>query len=237
MEFCKLLVRDMLPSRDMAVFCRLCEVLQGTTAGFQGGTFLGRGQQRQGLGYAATVLDLQLVVLVFEHQVPQSSSSGLVHPGVGAPQQGHKSGDTSELENLQCGNGKAGGVVDEVGSTLLVILIGSLAPSITLGAAAEVSGRIKPKLAAYLDRTLDERYNPCSILISEVDSEPFFPGLLLLLLMVCTCSSTRCGPVRSLLSEGTARDVSSRALVDNAERSGSKAVIFPTRGTSRERFG
>lgn len=65
---------------------------------------------------------------------------------------------------------------------------------------------------------------------------PFFPGLDLLLLMVCTWSRTRCGPERSLLSEGKASDVSSEFPQVIAERSGSGAIIFLTRCPFCERL-
>lgn len=76
--------------------------------------------------------------------------------------------------------------------------------------------------------TLYDCIKPFSILVGEGDSEPFFPGLDLLLLMVCTWSSTRCCPECSLLSEGSASDVSSLHPNVIADRSGSGAIIFPS---------
>lgn len=55
---------------------------------------------------------------------------------------------------------------------------------------------------------------------------PFFPGLDLLLFSVCTWSSTRCCPVRSPLSDGSASEVSSPLPTVVADRSGSGVIIL-----------
>lgn len=62
------------------------------------------------------------------------------------------------------------------------------------------------------------------------------PRLDLLLLMLWTWSSTRCCPDRNLLSEGSASEVSSATPMVVADRSGSGAIIFPTRRPSCERI-
>lgn len=50
-------------------------------------------QQLQGLSNAATLLNLLLVRLMLEHQVPQGSGGSLAHCRVGAAQQGHQCGN------------------------------------------------------------------------------------------------------------------------------------------------
>lgn len=67
------------------------------------------------------------------------------------------------------------------------------------------------------------RYTPVG------DTPPFLLGLDLLLLMLCTWSFTRWGPVRRLLSEGSASDVSSPLLLISADLNGSAAIITPAR--------
>lgn len=49
----------------------------------------------QGFSYTTTVLNLQLVIMVLEHQVPQGPSRGLAHPRVRTLQQRHESRDAS----------------------------------------------------------------------------------------------------------------------------------------------
>lgn len=79
----------------------------------------------------------------------------------------------------------------------------------------------------------DMLVNALCVLVGEGDREPLLPCLDLLLLMVCTWSSTRCCPERSLLSEGSASDVSSAPMVVIADFSGSGAIIFPARCPSQ----
>lgn len=57
-------------------------------------------QELQGLGYATAVLNLHLVILVLENQVPQSPSSSQAHSRVRTPQQSHENRDTFQLQNL-----------------------------------------------------------------------------------------------------------------------------------------
>lgn len=61
------------------------------------------------------------------------------------------------------------------------------------------------------------------------DNPPSLLCLDLLRLMLCTWSFTRCGPVRRLLSEGSASDVSSPLLPIRADLSGSAAITAPAR--------
>lgn len=57
-------------------------------------------QQLQGLPNAATLLNLLLIGLMLEHQVPQGSSGSLAHRRVGAPQEGHQYRNPAQLQDL-----------------------------------------------------------------------------------------------------------------------------------------
>lgn len=73
------------------------------------------------------------------------------------------------------------------------------------------------------------RVRPCCVLLvgdKEEDPLLWLEPLDLLLLMVCTCSRTRCWPDRYWLTDGRASDVSSTFIMAMADFSGSIFVIF-----------
>lgn len=66
------------------------------------------------------------------------------------------------------------------------------------------------------------------LLVGDKEADPLLllECLDLFLLTVCTCSRTRCWPDRYWLTDGRASDVSSTFMMEMADFSGSRVVIF-----------